>query len=282
MYSKGQTVSYLGKLFVCANTDASFTIYGGGPGTSGDGTGANVAQLAAMAAAASPGTFFLDGTVRWMYWSATVQDAQFVEVPNPSVPPVSLASGSATITYAQGRSRRCATLGANSTFTLSVSGAKRGMRWRIVRPGTEAFTCAFTNAGPGGGTHTIASGSKGWVEFYFDGTDVIVRRARMQGFETLWLPGTDHAGIATEVVVGRTLRAEGIEPRFPQIDTLAGEFPADTNYLYATYHAAASDAPPSRRKKILILGSGTYRIGSSVEFDWCAVNAAQTIVTIEK
>jgi valyl-tRNA synthetase len=43
--------------------------------------------------------------------------------------------------------------------------------------------------------------------------DVIVRRARMQGFETLWLPGTDHAGIATEVVVGRTLRAEGVEPR---------------------------------------------------------------------
>jgi carbamoyl-phosphate synthase large subunit len=75
-------------------------------------------------------------------------------------------------------------------------------------------------------------------------------------------------------------KAEGIEPRFPQIDTLAGEFPADTNYLYATYHAAASDAPPSRRKKILILGSGTYRIGSSVEFDWCAVNAAQAAAAL--
>jgi carbamoyl-phosphate synthase large subunit len=75
-------------------------------------------------------------------------------------------------------------------------------------------------------------------------------------------------------------KAAGIEPRFPQIDTLAGEFPADTNYLYATYHAAGNDAPPSRRKKILILGSGTYRIGSSVEFDWCAVNAAQAAAAL--
>jgi carbamoyl-phosphate synthase large subunit len=75
-------------------------------------------------------------------------------------------------------------------------------------------------------------------------------------------------------------KAQGIQPHFPQIDTLAGEFPADTNYLYATYHASASDAPPTRRKKILILGSGTYRIGSSVEFDWCAVNAAQAAAAL--
>lgn len=70
-------------------------------------------------------------------------------------------------------------------------------------------------------------------------------------------------------------KAHGIEARFAQIDTMAGEFPADTNYLYATYHADGFDVAPSRRKKILMLGSGTYRIGSSVEFDWCAVNAAQ-------
>ena len=56
---------------------------------------------------------------------------------------------------------------------------------------------------------------------------------------------------------------------------MAGEFPAETNYLYSTYHADCTDIAPSRRKKILILGSGTYRIGSSVEFDWCAVNAVQ-------
>ena len=74
----------------------------------------------------------------------------------------------------------------------------------------------------------------------------------------------------------RALRNEhGIGPRFAQIDTLAGECPADTNYLYGTYQASAHDVAPSRHKKILMLGSGTYRIGSSVEFDWCAVNAVQ-------
>jgi len=70
-------------------------------------------------------------------------------------------------------------------------------------------------------------------------------------------------------------KAHGIESRFAQIDTMAGEFPADTNYLYATYHADGFDVAPSRHKKVLIIGSGTYRIGSSVEFDWCAVNAVQ-------
>ena len=67
----------------------------------------------------------------------------------------------------------------------------------------------------------------------------------------------------------------GIRPHTSQIDTLAAEFPAETNYLYSTYHASASDIAPSTRKKMMILGSGVYRIGSSVEFDWCCVNAVQ-------
>ena len=75
-------------------------------------------------------------------------------------------------------------------------------------------------------------------------------------------------------------KAHGIEARFAQIDTLAGEFPADTNYLYATYHADGCDVAPSPRRKVLILGSGAYRIGSSVEFDWCAVNAAQAAAAL--
>lgn len=79
---------------------------------------------------------------------------------------------------------------------------------------------------------------------------------------------------ATDDRIRAERKAHCIEPHFAQIDTLAGEFPADTHYLYATYHAEKSDIAPSLRKKILILGSGTYRIGSSVEFDWCAVNAA--------
>jgi carbamoyl-phosphate synthase large subunit len=80
---------------------------------------------------------------------------------------------------------------------------------------------------------------------------------------------------ASEENIRAERKAHAIEPHFSQIDTMAGEFPADTNYLYATYHASGSDIGPSAHKKVLILGSGTYRIGSSVEFDWCAVNAAQ-------
>ena len=71
--------------------------------------------------------------------------------------------------------------------------------------------------------------------------------------------------------------AHDIRPHFAQIDTLAAEFPADTNYLYSTYHASASDVAPSDRRKILVLGAGVYRIGSSVEFDWCCVSAVQAL-----
>ncbi len=68
-------------------------------------------------------------------------------------------------------------------------------------------------------------------------------------------------------------KRHGIQRHIAQIDTLAAEFPAETNYLYSSYHASASDVTPSWRKKIMVLGSGAYRIGSSVEFDWCCVNA---------
>lgn len=66
-----------------------------------------------------------------------------------------------------------------------------------------------------------------------------------------------------------------IVPHYARIDTMAGEFPADTNYLYATYHAQQSELESSARRKIMVLGSGAYRIGSSVEFDWCCVNAVK-------
>jgi len=64
-----------------------------------------------------------------------------------------------------------------------------------------------------------------------------------------------------------------------QIDTLAGEFPAKTNYLYTTYSANEHDISfeKTKKKKILVLGSGAYRIGSSVEFDWCCVNSLKTL-----
>lgn len=67
----------------------------------------------------------------------------------------------------------------------------------------------------------------------------------------------------------------GITPAVFQIDTLAGEFPAQTNYLYMTYHGTKHDIEPTGEKGVIVLGSGPYRIGSSVEFDWTCVNAAQ-------
>lgn len=70
----------------------------------------------------------------------------------------------------------------------------------------------------------------------------------------------------------------GIVPYVKQIDTLAAEFPAKTNYLYLTYHGTEHDVPFEHdNKSVVVLGSGAYRIGSSVEFDWCGVNAINTI-----
>ncbi|MDR1414196.1 MAG: carbamoyl-phosphate synthase (glutamine-hydrolyzing) large subunit [Odoribacteraceae bacterium] len=72
--------------------------------------------------------------------------------------------------------------------------------------------------------------------------------------------------------------ALGILPRVKQIDTLAGEYPAMTNYLYVTYNGDEHDIPYERdNRSVIVLGSGAYRIGSSVEFDWCGVSALNTI-----
>lgn len=70
----------------------------------------------------------------------------------------------------------------------------------------------------------------------------------------------------------------GITPFIKQIDTLAGEYPAMTNYLYVTYNGTEHDIDFQHdNKSVVVLGSGAYRIGSSVEFDWCGVNAVNTI-----
>lgn len=66
-----------------------------------------------------------------------------------------------------------------------------------------------------------------------------------------------------------------------QIDTLAAEYPAKTNYLYVTYNGEEDDVEFSNKnKKVIVLGSGSYRIGSSVEFDWCCVNAVKTLAKL--
>lgn len=77
----------------------------------------------------------------------------------------------------------------------------------------------------------------------------------------------------------RALRNEyGIKPVVKQIDTLAAEYPAQTNYLYMTYNGITHDiAYENDGKSVVVVGSGAYRIGSSVEFDWCSVNALLTV-----
>ncbi|GAB2940194.1 carbamoyl-phosphate synthase (glutamine-hydrolyzing) large subunit [Hymenobacter coalescens] len=82
---------------------------------------------------------------------------------------------------------------------------------------------------------------------------------------------------ANEMLVRARRKALGVLPVVKQIDTLAAEFPAQTNYLYLTYHGTENDLAPETDKSVVVLGSGVYRIGSSVEFDWCGVNAAQTV-----
>jgi carbamoyl-phosphate synthase large subunit len=78
----------------------------------------------------------------------------------------------------------------------------------------------------------------------------------------------------SEAEIRKIRKSLGILPVIKQIDTLAAEWPAVTNYLYLTYNGQTDDIEISRKSKVVVLGSGCYRIGSSVEFDWCCVNMA--------
>ncbi|MFA6000128.1 MAG: carbamoyl-phosphate synthase (glutamine-hydrolyzing) large subunit [Candidatus Paceibacterota bacterium] len=78
----------------------------------------------------------------------------------------------------------------------------------------------------------------------------------------------------TEFEIRKIRKSLNIRPFVFTIDTLAGEFPAETNYLYLTYHGMHHDVSPLKDKAVIVLGSGPYHIGSSVEFDWSSVNAA--------
>ncbi len=105
----------------------------------------------------------------------------------------------------------------------------------------------------------------------------LLRSVKRQGFSDAAIA----ACIASTSEKVRELRGElGIHPHLVQIDTLAAEYPASTNYLYLTYNADSHDIGPPERRSLLILGSGVYRIGSSVEFDWCCVSAAQAAIEL--
>jgi carbamoyl-phosphate synthase large subunit len=80
-----------------------------------------------------------------------------------------------------------------------------------------------------------------------------------------------------ETAVRELRKTHGIRPFVKQVDTLAAEYPAKTNYLYLTYDATEDDTACDSDQNVLLLGSGAYRIGSSVEFDWCCVNASRSL-----
>ena len=108
----------------------------------------------------------------------------------------------------------------------------------------------------------------------------LVRRAKIQGFSDFQIAraiGLDDLEKGSMLV--RQFRKEhGILPVVKQIDTLAAEYPAQTNYLYLTYSGTENDVDyVGDHRSIVVLGSGAYRIGSSVEFDWCGVQALNTI-----
>ena len=112
----------------------------------------------------------------------------------------------------------------------------------------------------------------------------LLRTAKVYGFTDFQIARAvgleDEVGnMHKAVLVVRQLRKSyGILPVVKQIDTLAAEYPAQTNYLYVTYSGVASDIKfETDRKSVIVLGSGAYRIGSSVEFDWCGVQALNTI-----
>jgi carbamoyl-phosphate synthase large subunit len=102
----------------------------------------------------------------------------------------------------------------------------------------------------------------------------LLRTAKEHGFSDTQIA---LATGSNEAAVRELRHRHDIRPRVKQIDTLAGEYPAATNYLYLTYNGSDDDVGFGHEGVVIILGPGAYRIGSSVEFDWCCVNAARTL-----
>ena len=111
--------------------------------------------------------------------------------------------------------------------------------------------------------------------------DTLLYKAKRQGFSDFQVAraiGMEGEMEDAIVTMRQHRKQRGILPVVKQIDTLAAEYPAQTNYLYLTYSGTENDVHyQGDRKSIVVLGSGAYRIGSSVEFDWCGVQALNTI-----
>ncbi|TMW65624.1 hypothetical protein Poli38472_008266 [Pythium oligandrum] len=106
-----------------------------------------------------------------------------------------------------------------------------------------------------------------------------VKTLKVNGFSDRQI-AAELSGV-TEIEVRNKRKQLGVRPCVKQIDTLAAEFPAQTNYLYMTYSGSEDDIPKSE-DGVVVLGCGPYCIGSSVEFDWCAVSAVRTIRELGK
>ena len=111
----------------------------------------------------------------------------------------------------------------------------------------------------------------------------LLRKAKRQGFSDFQIARaigweTEIGGEAAAMKIRELRKQLGVLPVVKQIDTLAAEYPAQTNYLYLTYNGTDNDVDYlDDKKSVVVLGSGAYRIGSSVEFDWCGVQALNTI-----
>ena len=125
--------------------------------------------------------------------------------------------------------------------------------------------------------HDWACSNRGLVEI----PKPLLKKAKIQGFSDFQIAraiGIDSDMERAILKVREYRKSVGIVPVVKQIDTLAAEYPAKTNYLYLTYGGIANDVKYlGDKKSIVVLGSGAYRIGSSVEFDWCGVQALNTI-----
>ncbi len=109
----------------------------------------------------------------------------------------------------------------------------------------------------------------------------LLRLAKQQGFSDFQIARAlykDKANESSSLAIRNYRKDNGITPVVKQIDTLAAEYPAHTNYLYLTYNGEENDVEyTGDHNSVIVLGSGAYRIGSSVEFDWCSVNALNTV-----
>ena len=159
---------------------------------------------------------------------------------------------------------------------LAVPGDER--LFAIVQAIKEGFSCSEISERTGIDAwflrkiKNVAEMEKRLGSRGLEGLDAgLMAEAKRLGFSDKQLSLIVNAGF---MEIRKLRHAYGIRPAVRQIDTLAAEYPARTNYLYLTYNGTEDDVEFGGERKVMILGSGVYRIGSSVEFDWCCVNAA--------